>query len=153
MTDPFTMRDALRDPLFRKWMQKPPRFSPPKWRLFVLRNGTWGTAEFETYAEGYRALAMFLKSPSVEDAALNCPSRATRQPVVRNALGMRVPWVPEGLPLVGFWRWCPNCRRHTRFGYFRSHRMGRKKPMRVSDEEKRCVICGLSEFMARRGSK
>lgn len=147
------LRELLKDPIFRKWMAKPPSHpGPTRWRVWVRRKkkGPWGKIEFDTYAEAYRWMAKHLGE--YQDMAVSCLKYPSKAPRIKVG-GKIKDWpMPEGHG------WCGFCRRPVIYAYFTKHHfwtmVGRK--WAVNGTEKLCPICGARERFAdttrRRGS-
>lgn len=158
-----TLSDFLEDEHFAAWMKrKVPKFKPkplkPPWVVYVLRrDGRWGKVEFYSYKKAYEWLMQHLGE--FQDAALNCRKRGYAPPIISRKVKVRVR-LKSGKTRVeerqrrswwgGRWemhesgyRWCPHCRRPTRFNYFRTHHAIPKRfPIRST--ERRCHICGVA---------
>jgi hypothetical protein len=136
-----TLREQLKDPIFRAWFAKPPKevqtaaVSPP-WYVYVqkVEGGPWSRTEVGSYVQGYRFIARNLKK--FHDMALSHKRREFKPPVVRDGSGKRKYHLPEAPGHL----WCPYCRRMTRFGYFRRHHA---MPPWSNSGERRCMICGI----------
>ena len=165
MPDPqITLRELLRDPVYRQWFRKTPTLnnfvpSGKPWRVYVQRDleGSWAKADFETYAKAANYIIRNIKR--FHDAALTCPSHAFHPPVlvskeprkvivtvqlkggktkkVRRFAYRRYYWRPA-MELYGH-QWCPYCRRPTVFAYFSRHHTHRA----ILPYELRCTICGV----------
>lgn len=126
----------LKDPVYKKWAQKPPKLTAKgtqdPWRVFVLKpNGKWAKKDFPTYAKAFNWMAKNLgKYP---DIVIHSKRQRFKPPVVRYK-GKKTYWPsPRG------YRWCPYCRRPTKFKYFKSHHA---QPLMVP-WYKRCHVCGV----------
>lgn len=135
-----TMRELLKDPLFRKWMGKVPtlkvNFSHAKpWRIYVLDEGKWRKTEAMTYAAAYKWVAKHLKT--FEDIALTSKAQPFRPPVVRDKQGNKDYW--RRFPADHIW--CNYCRRPTVFFTFQKHHA---LPANMcTPYERRCTVCGV----------
>lgn len=135
-----TLREQLRDPIFKKWFSTPPRevasaAKSPPWWVYVQKKpgGRWRRAEFASWKEGYRFVAANIKR--YHDLALVHKRQAFKPPVVRDG-GRRRYHLP---PAHGH-EWCSYCRRMTVFKYFRKHHA---LPEWANSGERRCIICGI----------
>lgn len=140
-----TLRELLKDPLFKKWMGKVPTLRVPDhtqslpWRIYVLDEGRWKMTEAQTYAAGYRWVAKNIRN--YEDLALTCKPQGFNPPVLRN----------KTTQAKEYWRrfpfdhvWCPYCRRPTVFFTFaKHHAFPRGKQWACSPYDRRCTICGV----------
>lgn len=146
-----TLREQLKDPLYRKWFATPPRVkngaaTSPPWIVYVQKEegGPWSRAEFDKWSDGYRFVARNLKR--YHDMALHHKRQEFRPPVVSQH-GKRKYLLPEA---PGH-HWCGYCRRVTRFGYFqRHHAMPKWTWGDVLAAERRCIICGIRLAAIRR---
>lgn len=139
-----TLREQLKDPIFRKWFAQAPREKPsaartPGWFLYVQKDkgGPWKRGEVDSYIQGYKFIAKNLKN--YHDMALSHKRQDFKPPVVKDKMtGKRRYHLPEA---PGY-RWCPFCRRMTKFKYFSNHHA---MPKWVDASEKRCNICGVRQ--------
>lgn len=144
MTSQVTMRELLKDPLFKQWVRRVPRlsFSPqpkPPWRIYAQQEaeGRWSTAVFKKYSTAFNFMAKRLSE--YHDMALCARRTLFRPPRIKLADGEREYWrrFPDDH------RWCGYCRRPTIFDEFSIHHalkaMGLLE-MRLEGE--RCLICG-----------
>lgn len=136
-----TLRDQLKDPIFRKWFAKSPTINPnaaisPPWYLYIQekQGGPWKRAEFRDYKKAYKHVAKNIKS--YHDMALSNKRQEYQPPVVRTKSGKRKYHIPEAPGHI----WCTFCRRMTRFTYFRKHHA---MPGWSNEEDRRCSICGV----------
>ena len=131
-----TIRQLLKDPLYAKWMTKPPKITvkgvTEPWRVFIQQpDGKWAKKEFFNYVEAYNWMAKNIKN--YPDIVIHSKRQAFKPPVVRYQ-GKKQYWPsPKG------YKWCPYCRRPTRFAYFKKHH---NQPLAVP-WFKRCVVCGI----------
>jgi hypothetical protein len=138
--EPCTLRDLLKDPLYKKWFMQVPRLNPryvantPNWRVFCLtHDGKWKRAEFWQYSEAYRFVAKNIKKYA--DLVISSKRETFKPPVIRYK-GKKVYW-----PCPPGHRWCGYCRRPTVFAMFsRHHAIPIWAPY-----DKRCSICGARE--------
>lgn len=138
-----TLREQLRDPIYKKWFSTPPRevasaaLSPPWW-VYVQKKpgGRWRRAEFASWKQGYQYVAANIKK--YHDMALVHKRQEFRPPVVRDG-GKRRYHFPLAQLSYGH-HWCGYCRRLTRFAYFRKHHA---LPKWANSGERRCCICGI----------
>lgn len=136
------------DPLFKKWLAKPPEirghvaFDP--WRLYIQREegGGWAYKDFREYPDAYRTLAKHIST--AYDLALNCKRQAFKPPVIKVKIdGKRVKtyW-----PCPTFHEWCPFCRRPVILRKLRRHPA--HPSVKWSDPILMCGICGArAEFI------
>lgn len=145
-----TLREQLRDPIFRKWMTKVPTLRVigmrPPWWVYLQRevDGPWARAAFDTYQTSYRFLTANLRD--VADCALNCSRQEFQPPIVRVKAARRY-YLPR-LQLAEAVHWCGHCRRLVEFKYFSKHHA--LKGIRVDSTVKRCVICGVRQNTLKR---
>lgn len=146
-----TMRELLRDPIYKAWLQRPPNFDRPMMgdRPYVLwqltPEGKWQADRFATYVKTYNAMIHALKAGAL-DAACNYPGRPSTIPKVKRQ-GKVTRWaLPEDH------QWCPYCRRPTRWGYYHRghHAFPPSLKSAVDPAMKRCRICGVRWEFARR---
>jgi len=135
-----TLREQLRDPIFKKWFSLEPRepvmaTNTPPWFIYVqeIEGGPWRRAECKSWKKGYKFVRKNIKK--YHDISLTHKRREFRPPVVRQ-LGKRKYHLPSAPGHV----WCPYCRRLTRFAYFKRHHAFRSG---VNGGERRCSICGV----------
>jgi len=133
-----TLRELLRDPIYRKWLAKKPKIrvvhSTPPWRLYVQKEqgGKWARVDIPGYAKAYGAVSS--KLSEYYDMALSCKPQAFRPPIVR--VGKKRYYYPSP---PGH-RWCGYCRRPTIFKRFTKHHA--HKGRILPDYEVYCSICG-----------
>lgn len=138
MTKQITLRELLKDPIYRKWFSKKPRIrvvtQAPPWRLYVQREegGRWARADIRGYAKAYGAVAS--KLSEYYDMALHSKPQHFPPPIVRVGKKRYYYPCPPGH------RWCTLCRRPTVFKNFRKHHAF--PGMALADYEKYCSICG-----------
>lgn len=137
-----TLREQLRDPVYKQWFSTPPRekkmaSNTPPWVVYVQAevDGPWRRAEFASWKEGYKFVAKNIKK--YYDMCLSHKRQAFQPPVVREG-GKRKYHLPPALS--GTEIWCPYCRRMTRFAYFARHHA---LPKWANSGERRCCICGI----------
>lgn len=135
-----TLKEQLRDPLFRRWFATPPPLKrdtarTPPWYVYVQRTegGPWARTEVADYVTGYRYIASHLKK--FHDMALSHKRQQFRPPVVKQGKKRRYHYPPADTGHT----WCPFCRRMTVFRYFAKHH---SLPKWASNQERRCTICG-----------
>jgi hypothetical protein len=131
-----TLRDQLKDPIFRKWFSRNPQLGHG-WRVYYQKTegARWKYKDFDTWNEGYQYLAK--KIAKVYDISLTHKLRHTRPPVVKRA-GRREYYYPHTDKPQHFW--CLMCRRMTKFGYFKRHH---NMPIYLDPTQLRCRICGV----------
>lgn len=137
-----TLRKQLKDPIFRAWMAKQPRkdTNPPhdNWRVYVQREkgGRWARKDFHTYKEAYRFVLQNINK--FHDMALSSKLYAFRPPIVRNKTtnkkAFHYPEAPGS-------KWCPFCRRMTKFKWFSRHHNVKSC---YCGQFKQCEICGAN---------
>lgn len=147
------LREQLRDPVFRKWMAKPPKLkvvgANKPWIVYVQKevDGGWALRRFQEYGDAYRFIAARIND--FPDLTLNCGRQQFKPPIIVGDSGKlvyRLPQlqVPPDVPHI----WCPYCRRLSIFKSFSRHhalriigRSGKWQsfPIRYID---RCMICG-----------
>lgn len=152
-----TMRDLLRDPVFRKWMTRVPTVHSPierPWRVWIQRerDNPWAMGDITSYARGYNALVRYIKE-GVHDAALTCKVKEFNPPItgVKRALDSRgrqiklkTYYIPGKPGQSEKHVWCTFCRRPTIFTTFQRHHTFREGRARLCDNtERRCAICGI----------
>lgn len=131
-----SVKTLLRDPIYKKWMSKPPKLkvqgSTKPWKIFVLKKtGKWATIEFDTYPQAFNWMAKHLKE--YDDIVIHSKREMFKPPVVKYK-GKKCYWPsPRG------YRWCPYCRRPTQFKYFRRHHNLKT----MAPWYKRCEVCGV----------
>jgi len=145
-----TLRELVRDPIYRKWIKTPPLggFSEyARFRVYVQKeeNGGWAKKDFEAFAPAYNFLVKNYKS--WYDAALTCRNQESRPPVVRYK-GKRQYYAP--MLLMPGHIWCGYCRRPTVFGYYSTHHTFAAKGIKPLPYKLRCGICGNTEDSIRR---
>lgn len=129
------------DPLFRKWLAKPPRLSvhtgANPWRLFIQRDedGGWAYRDYPRYNDAYETLAKYL--PKVHDMALNCKPQGFPPPRLKHD-GERTWW-----PRPSYHEWCPFCRRPVLIVKRRKHPL--MPQLKHSEPIRMCGICGARE--------
>lgn len=143
--DQITLRELLRDPIYKKWFQTVPKLPAevahtPPWRIYIQREqfGSWARLELQGYVKAYRWTAKHLKE--YHDIVIVAKRCEFKPPVVKTKEGKRVYWpVPAGH------RWCTYCRRPTVFAYFSKHHLFSGKPGYNGGIAwaKRCMVCGI----------
>lgn len=143
--DQITLRELLRDPIYKAWFQKIPKLSAevahtPPWRVYVQKEqfGSWAKLELPRYVKAYGWTAKNLKL--YHDIVIMSKRQEFKPPVVKTSTGKKVYWpCPDGH------RWCPYCRRPTVFAYFSRHHMfsGRYNGNSSASGFKRCMVCGI----------
>lgn len=133
----------------------------PPWVVYVQRtaDGPWGKKEFWKYSEAFNFLKIAINKHKVHDAALNCkrfpfapPMRFARirgkyvvgSDGVKRQATKAIPWAPKYEPGDPDHKWCMYCRRPTIFRFYSKH----KRLGAVTDDVRRCCICGASERIA-----
>lgn len=147
-----TLRQLLKEPLYKEWFRKPPVGGFPawtRWRVYakVSPDRGWAKRDFPTFREGFNFLAKNLAD--WHDAALVCTNMEFRPPVVRIE-GKRA-YLASVVEVPGH-RWCGHCRRPTIFGFFSKHHAFTKTTINPLPYKKRCSICGISETAIKRYS-
>lgn len=158
-----TIQELLRDPEYREYFKKVPKLPPhimragKPWKLMVLKKGesVWRSKRFNTYADAFAGLKKML--PSLENAAINCPSVGFMPPVKNFKLKKRDRW-GNVLLVTKAWQppitddmephyWCPHCRRPSvfRIAVPKSTRMGETYFTPTPEPALRCMICGASD--------
>jgi hypothetical protein len=138
-----TMRELLDDPLFRKWISRPPKGFTlrPSWTVYAQReeNGPWARATFPNFV---RAHNFFVKNfRQWHDSALCCRNYDSRPPVVRDPNNPAKRRYHAPVLTIRGHIWCPYCRRPTVFKMFaKHHALKGRTPMPVE----RCSICGIA---------
>lgn len=149
--DMLTMRNFLKDPIYRKWFTKEPYLAPhlgngKPWWLYLQEQeeGKWRRAALSTYKQGFVWIQKHLKE--VYDFSLTSKRRTYLPPVYR-------PVDDEGNPARdrAYWsnypsyhNWCPYCRRPTVFAQFERHHADTEYHRYMTDtSEPRCYICGI----------
>jgi hypothetical protein len=156
-----TMRELLKDSLFKKWMMKPPNlgvticYSGKPWRVWVQRelNGRWGKRDFAKYSEAWNFFVKHLKEGAY-DAAISSKVKPFPPPVEKykkqeytvkgKTYVKRVPvfYIPKVPGMNPQHEWCPHCRRPTIFTTYRRHHAFAQ---RFNGEIKqRCSVCGIA---------
>lgn len=133
-----TLREQLRDPIFKKWFARNPQL-PAGWRVYWQKEegDAWKHKDFMLFTEGYKFLAK--KINKVYDISLTHKLRQSRPPVVSKG-GKReyyYPTIPDGCEQN---HWCSFCRRITKFSYFKKHH---NMPQYLDPTQLRCRICGV----------
>lgn len=141
-----TIRELLKDPLYKKWFSTVPKLPPdsahtPPWRIYVQaeEGGSWARTETGGYVKAYRYVAKHIRD--YHDICIQSKRHEFRPPVVKDkSTGKRHYW-----PCPVGHRWCPYCRRPTVFTYFSRHHLfsGRNGFSTGTSGYKRCVICGI----------
>lgn len=149
-----TLRELLKDPLYRKWFGKVPELKKmlrtrPPWRVYIQEEfkGKWSDTRFEKYSQAYNYVRANLKD--VHDMTINCPSQGFKQPVVKQG-GVKKLYVPPAVQLADEDTvndthnhiWCPFCRRWTLFLYYKFHH-SLPRTWGTLAAERRCKICGI----------
>jgi len=85
-TDQVTLRELVKDPIYRQWIRTPPVGGFPsftKFRVYAQReqSGSWAKKDFDTFKAAYTFLAKNVRE--WYDAALVCRNYECRPPVVR----------------------------------------------------------------------
>lgn len=143
MTTPeqLTIRQFLKDPVFRKYFAKQPKLRPMQkmpglkpWRLYVQKteDGPWQRGDLTTYKSAFEH-ARGLLSDGVYDIALTSKAVPYWPPLVKGE-----PW--SDYPTSH--DWCPYCRRPTVFWWFSKHHALRQYSHYDLGQDKRCMICG-----------
>lgn len=140
-----TLRELVKDPVYRQWLKTEPVGGFPsyvKFRIYVQveRDGRWAKKDFDDFKSAYNFIARNLSH--WYDAALNTRSYMCRPPVVR-VEGKRAYYAPM-LTLEGH-KWCPLCRRPTVFTRFANHHAFSHTNFKPLPFKPRCSICGVAE--------
>ena len=160
-TDQVTLRELVKDPVYRQWLKTEPVGGFPthvKFRVYAQReeDGRWAKKDFDDFKSAYNFLAKNLKY--WHDAAINTRTYSCRPPVVRvpgkvrKKVGKRVVLV-DGLrrvyyaPILSYdgHIWCPYCRRPTVFAQFSDHHAFTHANLRPLPFKARCSVCGIAE--------
>lgn len=142
MRRPPTIRELLRDPVYRTYVKKTPvmpahhMFPWQVWGLTTAK-GTWKTKRYPTYREALDQMIAMLKAPGTTghkfaDVAI------TSLPVFY-APPAKLQWSP-------FLDWCSRCRRPTSFSSYddeTTHHALRHRIALTEDLPHRCVYCGI----------
>lgn len=168
------MQDLVEHEDFWNWMHKEPKQPQVNgtnslglgWVVMVQReeNGPWGRVRVETYDEGLSKLERWLDREIWDVALLNLRREypppllgyqtKKRKKAVRNSRGELLyhTWERIDVPVRWRWptphgeRWCPHCRRPTKFRVFRRHPAINCDPMMKRIDlvaEPRCSVCGI----------
>ena len=138
-----TLNQQLKDPVFRKWMQRVPkntgRMPAKNWYVYLREtpDSNWTRKQFALYNDALRYLLEHRKD--TYDQALNSKARMYPPPKIRNKKGnikFKKPVAPIGH------KWCPYCRRMTLFQWFSKHPATVKY---MSPYDARCSICAFRE--------
>lgn len=129
-----TIHELLKNDLYKAWLKKIPKVNAghsDPWTVFVLSDGRWSKRTFPRYTQAYNFMVRNLKE--YDDIVIHSNRVSFKPPVVKYK-GKKQYWPsPRGF------RWCPYCRRPTRFAYFRKHRNHKM----VEPYVKRCSVCGI----------
>lgn len=169
-TEQITLRELLRDPVYKAWFLKKPKLktASQRWRVWVKLPGKgWAHRDFPTFNEAMKWFVPRFKQ--MEDAAVACLSVESKPPVVRtgfktvvikkvNPRTAEVTRVKQKVPIRQLWsnlpgrvpaehRWCGYCRRPTVFGWYKHHHA---LPLVFASYERRCRVCGVKQkFLGR----
>lgn len=129
------MKILLKDPLFREYYLKVPRFPhhiehPTPWTLWVSRQNKWASKNFAVWKDAF----LFARPHIKEWDDFSIVSRIilfTPPPNVRNA--------------YRHLQWCYRCRRPTTFKAYARHHALRNDIHRYFSEWPVCLYCGCRE--------
>ena len=170
--DMIPMSELIKDPVYRKFLETPPKTpkftrdpatqkSPP-WVVYIKpdKAGNWGRKEFWKYSEAFHFFRKWMKKGAY-DATINNkrygfppPMRRVRikgkfitgtDGVERQAT-TQVAWKMKADVATDYpdHHWCRYCRRPVEFKYFSKH----KRLGEVDPTTRRCIICGGSTRIA-----
>lgn len=145
-----TLRQQLKDPVYRKWFATPPKSRPsaartPEWYIYIQpeAGGPWKRGEAKTYIQAYKYVAKNIKK--YHDMAISHKRATFKPPVVRDkTLNRKRYHIPKDSEPHTFW--CGFCRRVTKFRYYAKHHA--MPGLSVDDSERRCMICGARKSFA-----
>lgn len=168
-----TILDLLEDPKYKEFFCKVPKLlrpdqDTPPWRVYVqLKKDPkrWRTKDFYSYTSAFKFLKRLLNAGVVHDGTIHCRRQSFKPPqrLVRvkgkfltgpdgkkRQVTRLVTWVPkiEGTDSNDY-RWCPYCRRPTKFSYYTKHPAVSPliSGLPLDASIKRCHICGVSTRM------
>ena len=138
-----TLRELLRDPVYRKWFMRKPALYPAQklpvttkeqspWLVWVQVDeaGRWRRGFAEDYVTAFCHVKRMLEQ-GANDVTIFSRRRSYAPPA-----GLTSAWPSTH-------DWCPYCRRPTVFWYFRKHHALRQfRDLDLSDD-RRCTICGI----------
>lgn len=148
-----TLRELLKDPLYRQWFGKVPKLKfgghERPWRVYAQDEpgGKWTRTYFPSYGKAYAFVRENLRES--HDMALSCGPQGYRPPVVK-VKGKRQYYVPDVVARVNLDAavdvhkhiWCPFCRRWTLFLWYKKHH-AMPKHWGTLSPDRRCKICGV----------
>jgi hypothetical protein len=150
VSEQVTLRELVRDPVYRTWIKTPPLGGFPqhaRFKVYVQRTqgGPWAKKDFEDFKVAYNFLARHFKS--WHDASLTCCNEESRPPIVRKD-GKR----QYHAPLLAYpgHIWCTYCRRPTIFGFYSTHHTFAARGMKPLPYRRRCGVCGIAADAIRR---
>jgi hypothetical protein len=131
-----TIRQLLRDPIFRKYFATAPREvtinERRPWWIYLRSNGAWTRTKFESYKKAFGEARLLLADLDLDDD-FAITSRGKQF------------WPPDEYQIPEGHLWCLYCRRPTIFRHFRRHHAFPTLHYEVSKEFARCSICGVSQ--------
>jgi len=144
-----SLKQLLRDPIYRKWFSTQPLGGFPaytKFRVYaqVKDDGPWAKKDFNDFKDAYNFVAKYLKKWN--DAALVAKNYESRPPVVRKQ-GRRQYYAPV-MTLPGH-HWCTYCRRPTVFSYYTQHHAF-PQGFQILAYKRRCGVCGIADDAIKR---
>lgn len=167
MPTPITLRELLKDPIYKQWFLKVPTLGQssaitPNWRIFAREEpeGRWASVEFENYRQGLVWVRDNLRD--YHDIVINSKREAFKPPVVvhkktpifdkktKKKIGVKkhrryhIPFPAQDADVIEDQHkhvWCPYCRRPTLFLWYRKHPA--MKGVTLSPHERRCNVCGV----------
>lgn len=167
VTELLTIHELLQDKQYKEFFLRAPAMPVVyrqqqmlPWRVYIQRevDGAWAKKDLPTYRE---AFALFRRyKPEIHDAAIMSravafapPHRLVRirgqyREVVRKGKKEKVQvtklvvWKPKLPQEESPHQWCTYCRRPTVFRYFSKHHAFGKN-MNITQDELRCMICGI----------
>lgn len=137
------MRELLDDPMYRKWISRPPKGFDfrPSWAVYAQRkeDGPWARATFTNFVQAHN---FFVKNfRSWHDSALCCRNYPSRPIVIRDPNNPKKRRYYAPMLTIRGHIWCNYCRRPTVFKMFsKHHALKGRTPMPVE----RCSICGVA---------
>lgn len=152
-----TLQELLEDPLYKKWIQRVPKFDDrsythtPGWVVYALTaDGKWHRKLFSTYVKAFNWMAKHRKQ--YKDMCLGHRRHEFNPPIVKTMVPKRVRLKSGKVKTIEvehreYWRkfppdhrWCGYCRRPTIFFTFRKHHA---VPLQyMLDYVPRCTMCG-----------